>query len=162
MNQDFDVYKFDVICPGLHTLIIKSTGPNQLLIEDGRFRFPLIEPQVYGPGSTCQAQARPSPLSLPVFTTLVNDVCGSDKDMVYFDETTFAFTLNVEECGSYLFQVYAPDQAPTCDGTKFDETGEDVNCGLGGGFLYSFEVTEGVVKGNELGATYWDDECRRE
>ena len=155
LDQDFDVYKFDVICPGLHSVIIRSTGPNPLLIEDPHTNMlvPLIDAAIFGPDSECQA------LVEGVFTNFVGEVCDAeDKDTVYLDETTFAFTINIPECGSYLFD---PLQVPIAGLVPACEKDNDVNCGLVGGFLYSIEVTEGTVKGNELGGTFFDDECTR-
>ena len=152
-DQDFDVYKFDVICPGKHTVIFRSTGPEQPLIDE--FGDPFIEPIVYGPGSTCQPIASDAVFTKP-FGGIFGDVCdASVENTVYVDETTFAFTLDIQECGSYLFQVasfFLDGFLPTCEE-------KDINCGLGGGFLYSVEVKEGTVKGNDDGGSFFDDYC---
>ena len=153
-DQDFDVYKFDVICPGKHTVILRSTGPEQPLFDE-EFGDPFIEPYVYGPGSTCQPIDFDAVFTKP-FGGIFGDVCdASVENTVYVDETTFAFTLDIQECGSYLFEVvsyFRDGFLPTCEE-------KDINCGLGGDFLYSVEVKEGAIKGNDDGAKFLDDEC---
>ena len=68
--QDIDVYKFDVICPGPHTLIIRSTGVNPT--GAGLFQnfagnpLSIIQPTLFGSNAQCQALSTGSAFTDPI------------------------------------------------------------------------------------------------
>ena len=162
--QDIDVYEFDVLCPGEHTIILRSTGvnpANEGLIGPYFVGFDVsrISAFVFSPDSACAVVDNPPQLIQQTGFLAEPGLPGNQgnpptgrgveglEDAIYFDKENgiYAYTVNFDTCGSYQIATLAtlliPTLAPTCtDGT--------FNCDELGGFLYSIEVTEGRVKGN--------------
>ena len=160
-SQDIDVYRFDVICPGPHTLIIRSTGVNPtgggLFDVDG---VPIIEPRLFGSNAQCQALTGGSVFTDPINVRPVAD--GGILTSLFLDlqNEIFAVTVDVPRsaCGAIYIELAADNLdrtlLPTCDDG-------DYNCGDLGGFLYSVELTEGTVKCGavDTDGNFVDDSC---